>query len=72
MAKEANDILGRIMQTIASSPGRVILSLYSALVKLHLEYCVHFWALNICRHGHIGESPVGGCKDDVGTGTSPL
>jgi len=71
VAGRANGILGCIKKRMASRSREVIFSLYSAVVRSHLECCVQF-CIPQKRQESPRRSPVEGHKDDKGPGASPV
>ncbi|GAB0177768.1 mitochondrial enolase superfamily member 1 [Grus japonensis] len=71
-AQKATRVLGCIKRGVTSRSREVILPLYSALVRPHLEYCVQLWGLQYRRDMELLErGPEEGHKADQGDG-APL
>ncbi|GAB0182380.1 cAMP-dependent protein kinase inhibitor alpha [Grus japonensis] len=72
-AQKADCILGCIKRRVPSRLRNMILPLYYALMRPHLEYCIQLWGPQYKknRHGAVGVSPEEGHEDDQRAG-APL
>ena len=72
-AQKANRILGCIKRSVAGRSGEVILPLYPALVRPHLECCLQLWSPQYSKDMDLLERVQReGHKNAQRDGTPPL
>ena len=73
IAQKADCILGCNKRRVASRVREVILTLYTALVRPYLEYCIQVWRTQYRRDVDLwGVCPEEGHKNDPRDGTPSL
>ena len=65
--KRANRELDMVKRTVANREKSIILKLYKALVRLHLEYCIQVWNPRLKKDIETLESAEKSNKDDYGS-----
>ena len=53
--QEANSMQGYIKREVASREREVVVTLYSALVRPHPEYCIQAWSLQYSNNAEMLE-----------------